>query len=80
MDRHTSPKTPDQPSAPTPTPLDQLPRIGAPATRALAAAGYTQLGEFTGVPQSDLLKLHGVGPKALRIIDEELGRHGLSLG
>jgi DNA uptake protein ComE-like DNA-binding protein len=80
MDPHTSAKTPDQPNAPTLTPLDQLPRIGAPATRALAAAGYTKLGEFADVPRGDLLKVHGVGPKALQIIDEALGRHGLGLG
>jgi hypothetical protein len=80
MDWHTSPKTSDQPSAPTPTPLDQLPPIGAPATRALAAAGYTTLSQFADVPRGELLKLHGVGPRALRIIDEALGRHGLGLG
>lgn len=80
MDRHASPKTPNQSSTTTPTPLDQLPRIGASATRALAAAGYTRLRQLADVPPSELLSLHGVGPKALRIIDEELGRHGLSSG
>jgi hypothetical protein len=28
----------------------------------------------------DLAKLHGIGPKALRIIEDELERHGLALG
>jgi hypothetical protein len=32
------------------------------------------------VPRSDLAKLHGIGPKALGIIEDELERHGLALG
>ena len=58
-----------------------LPRnIGAPATRALTAAGYTDLKQLAGVPAADLGKLHGVGPKALRLLQEELQRQGMSLG
>ena len=58
-----------------------LPRtIGAPATRALTAAGYTELRQLANVPATDLKKLHGVGPKALRLLQEALERHGLSLG
>jgi hypothetical protein len=59
--------------------LDTLPSIGAPATRALHAAGYSSLRALAGVPRSELAGLHGVGPKALRILEEELGRHGLAL-
>jgi hypothetical protein len=62
------------------TPLDELPRIGAPATRALQLAGYTGLGRLAGVPRATLAALHGVGPKALRLLDEALAGHGLSLG
>jgi hypothetical protein len=58
-----------------------LPRgIGAPATRALTAAGYTELRQLAGVPRSELERLHGVGPRALRILQEELENRGLSLG
>ena len=58
-----------------------LPRnIGAPATRALTAAGYTDLRQLANVPATDLKKLHGVGPKTLRLLQEALERHGLSLG
>jgi DNA-directed RNA polymerase alpha subunit len=61
--------------------IEGLPRtIGAPATRALTAAGYTELHQLVGVPRSELERLHGVGPKALRIIQEELEQRGLSLG
>ena len=62
------------------TPLDELPRIGAPATRALALAGYTRLDQLAGVPRASLAALHGVGPRALRILDEALAAHGLRLG
>ena len=58
-----------------------LPRnIGAPATRALTAAGYTELRQLAGVPVAELEKLHGVGPKALRLLQEALEQQGLSLG
>jgi hypothetical protein len=58
-----------------------LPRgIGAPATRALTAAGYTELEQLAGVPRPELELLHGVGPKALRLLQEELESRGLSLG
>jgi predicted flap endonuclease-1-like 5' DNA nuclease len=60
--------------------LDELPKIGAPATRALNNAGFTALRQLAGVPRSELAKLHGMGPKALRIIAENLAEHGLSLG
>ena len=58
-----------------------LPRnIGAPATRALAAAGYTRLSQLANVPAAELGKLHGVGPKALRLLQDALKQRGLSLG
>ena len=60
--------------------LDALPKIGAPATRALADAGYTSLRQLASVPRSELAKLHGMGPKALRILEAALAEHNLSLG
>jgi predicted flap endonuclease-1-like 5' DNA nuclease len=59
--------------------LDELPKIGAPATRALNNAGYTSLRQLAGVPRAELAKLHGMGPKALRIIEDNLARQGLRL-
>jgi hypothetical protein len=62
-------------------PATGFPRgIGAPATRALAAAGYTALSQLNGVPARELKKLHGMGPKALRILQEALEQQGMSLG
>jgi hypothetical protein len=54
--------------------------IGAPATRALVAAGYIELGQLANVPAAELKKLHGVGPKALRLLQEALAQQGKSLG
>ena len=64
----------------TSSPAD-LPRgLGAPATRALHEAGYTDLPSLAGVPERELAQLHGVGPKALRILRAALEEQGLSFG
>ena len=54
--------------------------IGRPATNALRAAGYTRLGQLAGVPEKELLALHGFGPKALRIIRETLAAQAAADG
>ena len=54
--------------------------IGAPATRALIAAGYTELRQLANVPASELKKLHGMGPRALKLLQEALEQQGMSLG
>ena len=59
--------------------LDTLPKISAPATRALNAAGYTSLRQLAAVPRAKLAELHGMGPKALGIIEAALERHNLKL-
>lgn len=57
----------------------ELPRIGAPATRALASVGITRLEQVADRSAAELLALHGFGPRALRIIEEELAARGRSL-
>ncbi|MEU7715457.1 DNA-binding protein [Micromonospora chalcea] len=59
--------------------LDRLPKISAPATRALTAAGYTTLRQLAGVPRAELARLHGMGPKALDVIEAALDEHDLRL-
>lgn len=54
--------------------------IGRPATGALQEAGYRDLTQLAGVPAADLLRLHGVGPKAVAVLREALAARGLSLG
>jgi uncharacterized protein YdhG (YjbR/CyaY superfamily) len=57
---------------------NNLPKIGAPATRALEAAGYTTLKQLTKVSETELGQLHGMGPKALGILRETLKAKGWS--
>ncbi|MFE7061761.1 DNA-binding protein [Sutcliffiella sp. NPDC057660] len=52
--------------------------IGKPATRALDAAGYTELKELATIREKELLKLHGVGPKAVGLLRLALEEKGLS--
>ena len=61
------------------TTSDELPRIGAPATRALADVGITRLSQLTEHRAADLLKLHGMGPRAMAILRESLADRGLAL-
>jgi len=56
-----------------------LPRIGAPATRALTQTGITSLEQAGDAGERALLALHGVGPKAIRILREALAELGLEL-
>jgi DNA-directed RNA polymerase alpha subunit len=60
-------------------PEADLPRIGAPATRALAAAGITRLDQVADRTEAELLALHGFGPRALRLLVEALAERGLEL-
>jgi hypothetical protein len=53
--------------------------VSQPAIRALASAGYTRLDQLDRVREADLAKLHGMGPKALRILAEALKEVGKSL-
>ena len=46
--------------------------VPQPAVRALEAAGYARRDQLEGARESELLKLHAVGPKALRIINQTL--------
>ena len=55
-------------------------RIGRVAKRELALNGYTTYEQLTKVPPARLLAIHGVGPKAIRILVEELADRGLSFG
>ena len=52
--------------------------LSNPARRALAGAGYVWLEQFTRVSEADVLKLHGMGPKAIDLIRRALAARGLS--
>ena len=55
-----------------------FPKIGSPATRALEAAGYTNLKQLTKVTEAEIAQLHGMGPKALGILRDTLKAQGWS--
>jgi hypothetical protein len=57
-----------------------LPRISAPATRALAGIGVTSLDQLAGRSRRELTQLHGMGPTALGILEEALAERGWRLG
>jgi mannose-6-phosphate isomerase-like protein (cupin superfamily) len=52
--------------------------IGRPARRALVGAGYVELKQLVEVSEADLIKLHGVGPKAIDRLRRALAANGLS--
>jgi predicted flap endonuclease-1-like 5' DNA nuclease len=63
----------------TPTlPSALPPGIGRPALRALEDAGLSTLGQLAKRRESELARLHGVGPKALRILRDALRAGGAS--
>ncbi|WP_285701186.1 MmcQ/YjbR family DNA-binding protein [Actinomadura sp. NBRC 104412] len=53
--------------------------IGRPATRALLGAGLATLEQVATRSEAELLALHGVGPKAVRILAEALAEKGMFL-
>jgi predicted flap endonuclease-1-like 5' DNA nuclease len=55
-----------------------LPKISAPATRALAGIGVTTLEQLAGFTQKELLALHGFGPKAIRILRPVMEERGIA--
>jgi DNA-directed RNA polymerase alpha subunit len=48
------------------------------ARRALAAAGITRLEQFTKFSEAESLKLHGLGPKAIKSIKQSMQENSLS--
>jgi predicted flap endonuclease-1-like 5' DNA nuclease len=63
----------DAPTTEFPASMGKVPR------RQLALHGYTRFDQLASVSPSELLEIHGVGSKAIRILQEELAARGLSL-
>nr|WP_141434530.1 DNA-binding protein [Bacillus sp. 03113] len=62
-----------------PTKESDLPtNLAKPAKRALEGAGIIQLEQFTKISEKEVLKLHGMGPKAMDQIHQALAAKGLS--
>jgi DNA repair protein RadC len=45
--------------------MSALPKLAAPAQRALASAGVTNLKQLTKLTEAEVAQLHGMGPNAL---------------
>jgi DNA-directed RNA polymerase alpha subunit len=52
--------------------------MGQPAYNALVHEGYPRLEDVTRLSKKQLLAIHGVGPKAVAILEEVLVAKGLS--
>lgn len=59
------------------TPLPKS--IGRPATAALEAANITSLEDLNKITEKEIAALHGIGPKALRILKEALDENKMCL-
>lgn len=59
-------------------PTGDLPKLYAPARRALENAGISSLLQISKYKESEISDLHGMGPKAMQVLREELGAKGLS--
>ena len=53
--------------------------IGRPPAQALELIGIATLEQVAGHSEKDLLALHGIGPKAIRILRQELEARGMQL-
>jgi hypothetical protein len=61
------------------TPVSALKGMSKPATRALVAIGVEWLEQLSGRSERELAGLHGMGPKALRVIRDALEERGEGL-
>jgi len=57
---------------------DLLPKLAAPAERALAGAGIKNLKQLTKFSEAEIKQLHGMGPNALGKLRQTLAEKGLS--
>jgi len=55
-----------------------FPAIAAPALRALYNAGIESLSQLSTKTESEILELHGIGPKAIKKLKAALKDHNLS--
>jgi DNA-directed RNA polymerase alpha subunit len=58
--------------------IGDLPKIAAPARRALHSAGIHTLEQLSKVTEAELLQFHGIGPNALGKLRQALAENGLS--
>ena len=57
---------------------NDLPKLAAPAQRALAGAGIHSLEQLAIFSEAEIKQLHGIGPNALSQLHSALAEKGLS--
>jgi len=57
---------------------NDLPKLAAPAQRALAGAGIQNLQQLTKFSEAQIKELHGIGPNALKALREAMKANGIS--
>ena len=66
MKKHSDPRVSD------------LPKLAAPAQRALSGAGIQSLKHLTRYSETEIKELHGIGPNALKELRRALAAGGMS--
>lgn len=57
---------------------NDLPKTSEPATNALLAAGYKRLEDLTRATEAEIANLHGMGPKAMRILKAAMAERNMN--
>ena len=57
---------------------NDIPKISAPAQRALTTAGVRQLKDLTKFSEAEVKNWHGIGPNALDKLRHALNENGLT--
>ena len=57
---------------------DDLPKLSAPARRALATLGIYRLEQVAAFSEAEIKKLHGMGPNGIEQLRRALAEHGLT--
>lgn len=65
------------PTKPKLTPPNNLPKLSAPAHRALAGVGITRLVQLAKFTEAEIKQLHGIGPNALKQLHAAMQAQGL---
>ena len=59
-------------------PENDLPKLAAPAQRALASAGVHRLKDLTKFSEAEVKKWHGIGTNAMEKLRQAMNEKGLS--
>jgi predicted Fe-Mo cluster-binding NifX family protein len=61
-----------------PSPASDLPKLAAPAMRALKGAGIDSLAKLSRASEAEMTALHGMGPNAMKTLKAAMKQAGLS--